>query len=104
MACPATGATGITIAHELGHKRPPLDRFLSRLLLVTVSYGHFTVEHNRGHHVRVATPEDPATARYGESFWRFLPRTLTGKLRRTELASGSVQEAQGPTAPPGKQT
>jgi alkane 1-monooxygenase len=76
----ATGATGITIAHELGHKRPALERFLSRLLLVTVSYGHFTVEHNRGHHVRVATPEDPASARYGEGFWRFLPRTLTGSF------------------------
>jgi alkane 1-monooxygenase len=77
----ATGATGITIAHELGHKRPALDRFLSRLLLVTVSYGHFTVEHNRGHHVRVATPEDPASARYGEGFWRFLPRTLMGSFK-----------------------
>jgi len=77
----ATGATGITIAHELGHKRPALDRFLSRLLLVTVSYGHFAVEHNRGHHVRVATPEDPATARLGESYWRFLPRVLAGSLR-----------------------
>ena len=76
----ATGATGITIAHELGHKRPALERFLSRLLLVTVSYGHFTVEHNRGHHVRVATPEDPASARYGEGFWRFLPRTLIGSF------------------------
>src|SRR5687768_16314298 len=76
----ATGATGITIAHELGHKRPALERFLSRLLVVTVSYGHFTVEHNRGHHVRVATPEDPASARYGEGFWRFLPRTLAGSF------------------------
>jgi len=76
----ATGATGITIAHELGHKRAALDRFLARVLLVTVSYGHFTVEHNRGHHVRVATPEDPATARLGEGFWRFLPRTLAGSL------------------------
>jgi alkane 1-monooxygenase len=77
----ATGATGITIAHELGHKRAALERFLSRLLLATVSYGHFTVEHNRGHHVRVATPEDPASARYGEGFWRFLPRTLIGSLK-----------------------
>jgi len=75
-----TGATGITIAHELGHKRLALDRFLSRVLLVTVSYGHFTVEHNRGHHVRVATPEDPASARYGEGFWAFLPRTLIGSF------------------------
>jgi alkane 1-monooxygenase len=75
-----TGGIGITIAHELGHKRPALDRLLSRVLLVTVSYGHFTIEHNRGHHVRVATPEDPASARYGEAFWRFLPRTLVGSL------------------------
>ncbi len=87
----ATGATGITIAHELGHKRSPLDRFLSRLLLVTVSYGHFTVEHNRGHHVRVATPEDPASARYGESFWAFLPRTLIGSFRHAwALERGEV--------------
>lgn len=77
----ATGATGITIAHELGHKRAALDRLLARVLLVAVSYGHFTVEHNRGHHVRVATPEDPASARYGEAFWAFLPRTLLGSLR-----------------------
>ena len=77
----ATGGAGITIAHELGHKRPWFDRLLSRVLLVTVSYGHFTVEHNRGHHVRVATPEDPASARYGEAFWVFLPRTLAGSLR-----------------------
>ena len=76
----ATGATGITIAHELGHKRSALDRFLSLVLLTSVSYGHFTVEHNRGHHVRVATREDPASARFGESFWRFLPRTLAGSL------------------------
>lgn len=73
-----TGAQGITIAHELGHKRSRLDRWLARLLLTTVSYGHFTIEHNRGHHVRVATREDPASARYGESFWAFLPRTLAG--------------------------
>jgi alkane 1-monooxygenase len=77
----ATGGAGITIAHELGHKRPLVDRLLSRVLLISVSYGHFTVEHNRGHHVRVATPEDPASARYGESYWAFLPRTLFGSLR-----------------------
>lgn len=71
-----TGSQGITIAHELGHRRSRLERWLARVLLASVSYGHFTVEHNRGHHVRVATPEDPASARYGEAFWRFLPRTL----------------------------
>ena len=76
-----TGAQGITIAHELGHKPSRADRALAQLLLVTVSYGHFCIEHNRGHHVRVATPDDPATARYGEAFWRFLPRTVIGSYR-----------------------
>jgi alkane 1-monooxygenase len=73
-----TGGSGITIAHELGHKRSRLERWLARALLAAVSYGHFTIEHNRGHHQRVATREDPASARYGESYWMFLPRTIAG--------------------------
>lgn len=72
---------GINVAHELGHKRGALARWSARLALAPACYGHFLVEHNRGHHVRVATPEDPASARLGESFWRFLPRTLIGSLR-----------------------
>ena len=72
---------GINVGHELGHKRGPLSAWLARLALAPACYGHFVVEHNRGHHVRVATPEDPASARLGESFWRFLPRTLLGSLR-----------------------
>lgn len=73
-----TGAQGITFAHELGHARSKFDQFLSKVLLTSVCYGHFFIEHNRGHHVRVATPEDPASARFGESFYAFYPRTLAG--------------------------
>ena len=71
----------INTAHELGHKRDGLERWLSKIALAQSGYGHFFVEHNRGHHVRVATPEDPASARLGESFWAFLPRTVAGSLR-----------------------
>lgn len=76
-------ATGISIntAHELGHKTNRFERWLAKVTLAPVAYGHFFVEHNRGHHVRVATAEDPASARYGESFWAFLPRTVTGSIR-----------------------
>ncbi len=76
-------ATGISIntAHELGHKTHRFERWLAKITLAPVAYGHFFVEHNRGHHVRVATAEDPASARYGESFWAFLPRTVTGSIR-----------------------
>lgn len=66
----------INTAHELGHKKPKLERWLALLALAPVAYGHFYIEHNKGHHRRVATPEDPASARMGESFWRFLPRTM----------------------------
>src|SRR4051794_17669084 len=75
------GGIGINTAHELGHKRENSERWLSRIALAQTGYGHFFIEHNRGHHVRVATPEDPASSRLGESFWAFLPRTVSGSLR-----------------------
>ena len=71
----------INTAHELGHKRETAERWLSKIALAPTGYGHFFVEHNRGHHVRVATPEDPASSRLGESYWRFWPRTVAGSLR-----------------------
>ena len=84
----------INTAHELGHKRASLEKWLSKVALAQSGYGHFFIEHNRGHHVRVATPEDPASARLGESFWAFLPRTVSGSLssawglERTRLDRG----------------
>jgi alkane 1-monooxygenase len=71
----------INTAHELGHKRASSERWLSKVALAQSAYGHFFIEHNRGHHVRVATPEDPASSRLGESFWAFWPRTVAGSLR-----------------------
>lgn len=75
--------TGISIntAHELGHKNDLLERWLARIGLAPTWYGHFVVEHNYGHHKRVATPEDPATSRFGETFWAFYPRCVTGSFR-----------------------
>ncbi len=75
-----TGGQGITYAHELGHSKRAADRGLAWLLMASVNYSHFMVEHYRGHHPRAATHRDPATARRGESLWQFLPRTLAGSL------------------------
>jgi alkane 1-monooxygenase len=75
------GGVGINTAHELGHKKDSLERWLSRITLAQTWYGHFYIEHHRGHHVRVATPEDPASARFGETFWEFLPRSVWGSLK-----------------------
>ncbi|BBY07510.1 alkane 1-monooxygenase [Mycobacterium noviomagense] len=75
------GGVGINTAHEMGHKKESLERWLSKITLAQSCYGHFYIEHNRGHHVRVATPEDPASSRFGETFWEFLPRSVFGSLR-----------------------
>lgn len=87
-----SGSLGIVIAHELGHRVNSLDKMVSRAILVSVCYLHYYVEHNRGHHSRVATEEDPASARYGESVYAFLPRCIGGsfthawRLERERLA------------------
>ncbi|NMN93820.1 alkane 1-monooxygenase [Antrihabitans stalactiti] len=72
---------GINAAHELGHRCQRHERWLAKVALAQSGYGHFYVEHNKGHHARVATPEDPASARFGESLWQFLPRSIVGGLR-----------------------
>ena len=75
------GGLAINAAHELGHTRVRTERRLSKVALAQTCYGHFFVEHNRGHHVRVATAEDPASARLGESLYAFIPRSVIGGLR-----------------------
>ncbi|QLL09523.1 alkane 1-monooxygenase [Mycobacterium vicinigordonae] len=75
------GGLAINAAHDLGHTREVHERRLSKVALAQTCYGHFFVEHNRGHHVRVATVEDPASARFGEILYAFLPRSVTGGLR-----------------------
>lgn len=69
---------GIAIApaHELNHQRGAINRLFALLGVTLTFYGQFLVEHNRGHHVRVATPQDPASARLGESFWEFALRSV----------------------------
>lgn len=81
--------TGINAAHELGHRVEQHERWLAKVALSQTLYGHFFVEHNRGHHVRVATPEDPASARMGENVWTFVPRSAV-----LGLASAWKLEAQ----------
>ncbi|MEV0248605.1 alkane 1-monooxygenase [Nocardia sp. NPDC050712] len=95
------GGVGINTAHELGHKKDRLERWLSKITLAQTAYGHFYIEHNRGHHVRVATPEDPASARFGETFWGFLPRSVWGSLRSSwELEAARLRRLeQSPWTP-----
>lgn len=77
------GNSGFSIitAHELIHRKGRADQLLGRLLLATVLYEHFYTEHLRGHHARVGTPEDPATARFGETYHGFFRRTVPAQFR-----------------------
>ena len=72
----------MTMTHELGHKASKLDRLTAKIGNMIMGYGHFNIEHNKGHHTWVAAPEDPASSRMGESFYAFMIRELTGTFKR----------------------
>jgi alkane 1-monooxygenase len=72
---------GINVAHELGHKKEAWARFHSKLNLMTVCYMHFYIEHNKGHHVNVGTPQDPATSKKNQTFYAFWFQTVIGSWR-----------------------
>lgn len=88
------GVTGINIAHELGHRKGAFDRWMARALLVPALYNHFTLEHNYGHHLKVGTPEDPATARKNEPVYTFYWRTISkGYLNAWAIERKMLEQA-----------
>jgi alkane 1-monooxygenase len=72
------GTFGINAAHELGHRTNVFEQFLAKLLLLTSLYMHFFIEHNKGHHKHVATPNDPSTAKYKQTVYAFWIQTFVG--------------------------
>jgi alkane 1-monooxygenase len=70
------GVFGINVGHELGHRVNKFEQTLAKMLLLTSQYMHFFIEHNKGHHKRVATKEDPSSGRYGEWIYAFYFRTV----------------------------
>jgi alkane 1-monooxygenase len=70
------GSIGINVAHELGHRNSWYEKLFAYLLLLPNLYMHFRIEHNRGHHLNVATKEDPASARLNESLYFFWIRSV----------------------------
>jgi len=76
-----TSGLAINTGHELGHKNSRIEKLLAKLVLAVPAYGHFTIDHNLGHHRNVSTPGDPASARMGESIYKFAGREIPGALR-----------------------
>jgi alkane 1-monooxygenase len=88
------GTFGINVGHELGHRVNRAEQWLAQALLLSSLYMHFFIEHNKGHHKRVATPEDPSSARYGESVYAFWVRSITGSWKSArEIASREAAKA-----------
>lgn len=89
------GGIGINVAHEMMHRKSRLDRALAEVLMGSVSYTHFCVEHVYGHHKHVATPLDPATARFGETVYAFVPRSVVGGFKSFWAIEGQLAERRG---------
>ena len=70
------GTFGINVGHELGHRINKFEQAFAKAGLLTSLYTHFFIEHNKGHHKNVATPEDPSSARLHESVYFFYWRTV----------------------------
>jgi alkane 1-monooxygenase len=89
----------IAPAHELIHRRNRWQRWLGRMLLITVGYDHFYLAHRCGHHAQLGHREDPSTAREDESYEAFFRRSLAAQWRiawragRRSLAAGLAAEA-----------
>ena len=89
------GVLAINVAHELGHRPQKGFQNLAKVLLTTSLYTHFFIEHNRGHHKNVSTPEDPASARFGESLYRFWVRSMVGSYRSAWALESSRLRRKG---------
>jgi alkane 1-monooxygenase len=91
------GVFGINVGHELGHRVNVFEQTLAKALLLTSQYMHFFIEHNKGHHKRVATPEDPSSARYGEWVYTFYFRTVIfSYISAWEIANRETRKKSKP--------
>lgn len=88
------GSNGINVAHEIGHRKGDFAYWAARILLLPSLYMHFTTEHNRGHHLWVGTPEDPATSRMNENLFSFWIRSIKGTwLSAWKMSKSDLQKA-----------
>ncbi len=91
------GVFGINVAHELGHRTNKFEQALGKCLLLTSQYMHFFIEHNRGHHKRVATPNDPSSARLNEWLFSFYVRTIVySYISAWHIANADMQKKGHP--------
>lgn len=70
-----------SVIHEFLHKKDRFSKFVSWLMLIPILRAELVVEHVDGHHHDGATSRDPATARYKETIYHFIPRAIKRSYR-----------------------
>jgi alkane 1-monooxygenase len=61
----------LAVGHEFGHKTSYRERTVGKIFLAIAGVGQFMASHATRHHVLVATPEDHASSRMGETLYHF---------------------------------
>ncbi len=89
------GIFGMLAAHEMVHSPRSAERALGLAMLASVCYMQFRIAHIHGHHIRAATREDSATARRGESAYRFVLRSVVGQLREAWIFETARLRSRG---------
>jgi len=69
------------VAHDFGHKMDRKNRMISNAVCAIGGLGYFMPQHVMGHHIHVATPEDCASARFGQSSYTFIVKSFIPEVR-----------------------
>jgi fatty acid desaturase len=87
------GAAATNVAHELVHRLNSRYSMITGRWLLAFSFDTtFSIEHVHGHHRKVCTPADPASARRGEYVLGFVLRsTLQGNLSAIRIETERLQ-------------
>lgn len=92
-------AVGINVAHELTHRRKSWERSLGGILLASVWYPGFIVEHPKWHHVHVSTSNDPSSAEKGSNVYTHVPRAyVLNIVKGWQLSVASARNAGRPAS------
>lgn len=91
----ASSVMAITAGHELIHRSSKALRMVGGALLASVGYASFKIEHVLGHHVHVATPEDPSTARRGDNAYAFVARAFYTNVPRAFALEKAQAQRRG---------
>ena len=69
------------VAHDFGHKRDRRNRMISNAVCAIGGLGYFMPQHVMGHHIQVATPEDCASAKFGQTSFGFIVKSFIPEVR-----------------------